>query len=72
MKRRRSADSKNHAGGDRICAVRLAPVASGIVIAGYFDRASFVYQPLTSIRKDCGTLAKAHQRASSDNSSMSL
>jgi hypothetical protein len=32
--------------------VPLAPIANNIDIAAHFERADFVYQPLTSIRKD--------------------
>jgi flagellar protein FlbT len=38
--------------------VPLAQIANNIDIAAHFERADFVYQPLTSIRKDYGTLLK--------------
>ncbi len=42
----------DHAGSDPILMVPLVPIANNIDIAAYFERADFVYQPLTSIRKD--------------------
>jgi hypothetical protein len=42
----------DHAVSDPISMVPLAPIANHIDIAAYFERADFVYQPLTSIRKD--------------------